>query len=111
MSGGGPTKILEHLRELQVRGPAQGYYLKPTKNILVDAPVNVARVEELFGGLGIKVVTGHRYLGGYIGDREAEGGWLANKMLGWAESVEILSGVSCKHPHSAYAGLQKSLQQ
>ena len=30
---------------------------------------------------------------------------------GWAESVEILSGVSRKHLQSEYAGLQKSLQQ
>ena len=28
-----------------------------------------------------------------------------------AEAVEILSGVARKHPQSAYAGLQKSLQQ
>ena len=31
--------------------------------------------------------------------------------MGWTDSEEILSGVSRKHPHSAYAGLQKSLQQ
>ena len=57
------------------------------------------------------MVTGHRYLGGYIGDKEAEGRWLAEKIKGWAESVEILAGASCKHPQSAYAGLQKSLKQ
>ena len=32
-------------------------------------------------------------------------------MTGWAESVETLAGVSRKHPQSAYAVLQKSLQQ
>ena len=42
--GGKLTKILEHLRDLQVRVLEQGYYLNPTKNILVVAPVNVARV-------------------------------------------------------------------
>ena len=36
---------------------------------------------------------------------------MAEKITGWAESVETLSGVSCKHPQSAYAGPQKSLQQ
>ena len=50
-------------------------------------------------------------MGGYIGDREAEGGWLASKIKGWTESVAILSGVARKHPQSDYAGLQKSLQQ
>ena len=75
------------------------------------APGNVAQAEEYFRGLGIKVVTGHRYLGGCIGYKEAEGRWLVEKIKGWADSVEILAGVSCKHPHSAYAGLQMSLQQ
>ena len=75
------------------------------------APGNVAQAEEFFWGLGIKGVTGHRYLGGYIEDREAEGRWLVENMMGWLESVEIFYGVSCKHPQSEYAGLQKSLQQ
>ena len=32
-------------------------------------------------------------------------------MEGWAESIRTLSGVARKHPQSAYAGLQKSLQK
>ena len=36
---------------------------------------------------------------------------MAEKITGWEESVEILAGVSCKHPQCAYSGLQKSLQQ
>ena len=36
---------------------------------------------------------------------------MADKITGWAESVETLTRVSRKHPYSAYAGLQKSLQQ
>ena len=55
--------------------------------------------------MGIQVVTRHRYLGGFIGDREAEEKWLADKISRWAESVETLSRVSCKHPHYASAGL------
>ena len=34
---------------------------------------------------------------------------MADKITGWVESVYTLSGVSCKHPQPAYAGLQKSL--
>ena len=104
-------QILEHFRDLQARGPARGYYPEPTKSILVVAPGNVARVEEHFRGLGIRVVTGHWYLGGYIRDIEAEGSWLEAKIEGWTESVAILAGVARKQPQSAYAGLQKSLQQ
>ena len=64
---------------------------------MVVAPGNVSRAEEFFRGLGIKLVTGNRYLGGYIGDRGAERGWLAEKIRGWAEPVDILAGVSRKH--------------
>ena len=39
------------------------------------APGNVARAEVHFRGLGIRVVTGHRYLGGFIGDTAAEQDW------------------------------------
>ena len=93
-AGGKFPNIMEHLRDLQARGPARGYYPEPTKIILVVAPGNVAWAEDHFRGLGIRVVTGHHYLGGYIGDKEAEGGWLAKKIKGWTESVEILAGVS-----------------
>ena len=37
--------------------------------------------------------------------------WLAAKIKGWSEAVEIFAGVAPKHPQSTYAGLQKSLQQ
>ena len=105
--GGKFNNILEHLQDLQGRGLARGYYPELTKNILIVALGNVAQAEEFFRGLGIKVVMGHHCLRGYIGDREAEGGWLAEKITGWAESVNILARVSRKHLQSAYAGLQK----
>ena len=47
--------------------------------------------------MGIQVVTVHRYLGGFIGDREAEERWLGYKITGWADSVESLVGVYRKH--------------
>ena len=109
-AGGNFEHILAHLRYLQARGLPRGYYPELTKSILVRVLRNVAREEEFFLGMGIQVVTGHRYIRGFIGDREVEKRWLANKITGWAESVETLSGVSRKHPQSAYAGLQKSLQ-
>ena len=74
------------------------------------APGNVARAEENFRGIGIRVVTGHRYLGGFLGNVLAEREWLGKKVQGWKESVAILAGVAIKHPQSAFAGLQKSLQ-
>ena len=112
-AGAGRTfiDVQAHFQNLQARGPTRVYYLERTKSILVVAPRNVERSEEHFRGLGIWVVTGHRYLGGFLGDVLAEREWLGKKIQGWKESVAILAGVALKHPQSAYAGLQKSLQQ
>ena len=57
------------------------------------------------------MVTGNRYLGGFLGNAAAEREWLEEKVQGWKEPVAILAGVALKHPQSAYAGLQNSLQQ
>ena len=67
--------------------------------------------DDFFRGMGIKVVTGSRYLGGFIGEGEAQKRWLEGKVAGWADSVDALAGVSHKHPQSSYSGLQKSLHQ
>ena len=102
---------MAHFRYLQLRGPARGYFTEPTKSILVVAERNVPRSKEYFRGMGLQVVTGSRYLGGFIGERETEDQWVKDKLEGWAEFVGTLDGVAHKHPQSAYAGLQKSLQQ
>ena len=60
--------------------------------------------------MGIKVVTGSRYLGGFVGEREAEASWIKEKVEGLDESFRTLAGVARKHLQSAYSGLQKSLQ-
>ena len=100
-----------HLWDLQEWGPPRGYNTEPTKIIFVVAPRNVVWADEFFPWMVIQVVTGHQYLGGFIGDREVEKSWLYGNIIGWEESVETLTGVSRKHPQSTYVGLQKSLQQ
>ena len=97
-AGGKFGHILKHLRDLQARVLARGYYPDPTKIILVVAPGNLSQAKDLFWGIVIRVVTGHRYARVFIRDREAEERWLGEKITGWAESVETLTGVSCKHP-------------
>ena len=70
--GGGFGDIMAHFRDLKLRETAWGYYPEPTKSILVVAERNVPRAKEYFRGMGIQVVTGSRYLGGFMGEREAE---------------------------------------
>ena len=65
-AGGEFHHILAHLRDIQARVPPSGYLPDPTKSILVVAPRNVARAEEFFRGMGLQIVTGSWYLGGFI---------------------------------------------
>ena len=64
---------MAHFRDLQLKGPARGYFTDPTKSILVVSEQNVPRDKDYFRGMGVQVVTGSRYLGGFIGERETEG--------------------------------------
>ena len=47
--------------------------------------------------MGIQVVMGSIYLGGLVGEREAEARWIQKKVEGWKESVQKLAGVARKH--------------
>ena len=47
-AGGKFGDVMAHFRDLQLRGPAQGYFPEPTKSILVVAERNVPRAKEYF---------------------------------------------------------------
>ena len=51
---------MAHLRYMYARVTPRGYLPDPTKSILVVALRNVSRAEELFRGMGLKVVMGSR---------------------------------------------------
>ena len=69
-TGGEFAVLQEHMRDLMVRGPPQGYFPDPTKSFLVVSPQNVPMVEAYFRG--VRVVTRSLYLGGFISDPDAE---------------------------------------
>ena len=94
-----------------VQGPPRGYFLDPTKSILIVSPQNVLRAEALFWRYGLQVVMGSRYLGGFIGTETAQDRWMEEKVVGWRDLVATLAGVERWHPQTDYTVLQKSLQQ
>ena len=47
--------------------------------------------------MGVRVATGRRYLGGFIGNQESQKGWLEEKMDGWKHLAEMLEGVALHH--------------
>ena len=110
-SDGAFKGIHRHLDYLVVRGASPGYFLEPTKIILVVSPQNVPRAEGFFRGYRLEIVIESRYLEGFMGAEEVQALRLENKVGGWQYLVEIVDRVVCKHPYTAYVGLQKSLQQ
>ena len=68
----------------------------------------MARSEEFFRGMDMTEITGSRYLGVFIGDQEAKYEWLAEKVRGWIEYVDTLTGVACQHPQTTYARLKNT---
>ena len=50
-AGGEFRDIMAHFRDLQLKGPARGYFPEPTKSILVDSEKNVPRANAYFRGM------------------------------------------------------------
>jgi hypothetical protein len=60
---------------------------------------------------GFKVVTGCRYLGGFIGEKADQKLWVEAQAARWVDAVVEISKVAERYPQTAYARMQKSLQQ
>ena len=103
--------ILDHLGNIMAWGTHQGYLPEPTKGILVVSVHNFGWSEIFFWGRGLAIVTGSRYMGGYVGDAEHQAEWLSEKVKEWVGGFRMMAGGACKHPQAAYVGLHKCLQQ
>ena len=105
---------LEHvqawLQDLMVKGPAFGYHPEPHKCYLIVTPRLKERSELLFGPLGVKIVTGQRFLGGYIGDSHGQQLYMTKKITEWCSHVDKLATAAKNQPQCAFAALTKSLQ-
>lgn len=62
--------IMSWFEELVKEGPKYGYHPEPAKSVLVVKPDFKDKAEALFGKFGIKIVSGNRFLGGYIGEMD-----------------------------------------
>ena len=67
-AGGCLSDIRDWFSLLCSRGPAYGHFPEPSKSLVVVDEHFRSEAESLFQGLGVRIVSGHRYLGGFIGD-------------------------------------------
>jgi len=66
--------------------------------------------EAVFSGLGVQVVTGHRFLRGFIGSLSARDDYVLFKVYRWAGHINVLADVALTQLQLAYAALVHSLQ-
>jgi hypothetical protein len=97
---------------LQEFGPFYGYYPEPEKSYFICTKEEEAQAKLAFYsyGLRVQVVRGKRYIGGFVGGRDNKLEWVAEKVRGWVDGVNILASVARRFPQTAYAGLTMSLQ-
>ena len=73
----GTSAIIEtYFDFLKRQGPVHGYYLKPSKSLLILHPDNIKVRKEFGAHHGFKLCMGACYLGGYIGDDESKSDFL-----------------------------------
>jgi len=106
--------LLKDLREwfllLCSHGPNFGYFPEPSKCFVVVASSQLPVANDVLGDLGIRIVTGHRFLGGFIGDSGDRQNFVMQKVLNWSNHVRAFAAVASLQPQGAYAALTKSLQ-
>ena len=62
------------------RGPAYGYFPETSKTVLVFGPSDIQQASELFADLGSKIVSGRRFLGGFIGENTLVAEFVSSKV-------------------------------
>ena len=81
------SQLLDWFALLVRNGAVYGYYPNPSKCCLVVDPTFVSQASTLFGHLGIKIVTSHLFLGGFIGDSSSSSAFASEKVQKWDSSV------------------------
>ena len=83
-------------------GPKFGYYSEPTKTWLVVKPCLSEKVESVFLGTKIKIITeGRRYLGGSIGRQKFYNLYITAKVNNWIGQLKLLSKIGATELQSA----------
>ena len=102
--------LKEWLAALMEEGPKFGYYAEPDKSYLVVHPDYIEPTQEIFKDFKINLVTGRKFLGGFIGSADDVAEWFEQKVEGWVKSVIKISNAASTNPHTAYTAFTKSLQ-
>ena len=107
---GSIISLLTWFENLLNVGPRYGYSPEPSKSFLIVSESLVNEATNLFNNYGVNVVTGHRFLGGFIGDERGTTSYVKSKVQEWSHHIELLSTIAKTQPQAAFITLTKSLQ-
>ena len=111
-AGAGRLKTLHSWwNALAEEGPGYGFYPNASKTYLVVKPEFFDAATLLFEDTGVKIATGRKYLGGFVGDESEKLAYTTQKCQEYCSLVERLSEVAETEPHCAFAGYTISLQR
>jgi len=97
--------ILKWWQLLNEYGPSYGYFPKAVKTFLIVKPAKLEEAKKLFASTNIQIVDGgQRDLGAAIGSEAFILKYLSQKIIHWAEQMEVLSDIAKTQPHAALAG-------
>ena len=79
-AGGTLLDLHDWFSLLHLCGPGFGYYPEPTKSFIVVNEQWRHEANAVLGDLGIQVVTGHRFLGGFFGSHREREEYVVSKV-------------------------------
>jgi hypothetical protein len=96
-----------HLTKLHEIGPNYRYFPELSKSVLIVPQHNLEAAKSTFF---VEAITGHRYLGGFLGEKDALKAWIRGKAHNWALAIKELASAAKYYRQTTYSGLQRSLQ-
>ena len=93
------------------KGPAYGYFPKPTKTWLIVKEDKLEEANRMFKDTGIKIISdGMRHLGAAIGSKDFKDSFVLQKIQEWIDSVERLAKIAVTEPQAAFSAFTERLQ-
>ena len=110
-AAGSLAGLLDWYNKIETLGPQFGYYLNPSKCVLIVKPNLLDTARDLFGDTGIQVTAdGARHLGASIGSESYKKTFVSKAVSAWCSELENLINIAKAHPHLAYANFVKSFK-
>jgi len=91
-------------------GPAYGYFPEPCKTVLIVEPSDMPEATDMFHDLGVRVVSGSWFLGGFVGEKSLAADFVSNKVKVWYNYIQQLCDVAIVEPQASFAALARSPQ-